>query len=76
MHLQGICAVEALVQHKLGWGSWVSLCDIQFEHSEMTTVGTAGFPINRMWRPAVLGPNASDGQRCAWLEATPTKRYA
>ena len=57
-------------------GDWVSLCDNRFEHGELTTVGAAGFPINGMWRLAVPGPNASDGQQRAWLEATPTKRYA
>ena len=74
--LQVIRAAEALVWHELGYLGWVSLCDTRYEHGELTANGAAGFPINGMWRPAVPGPNASEGQRRAWLEATPTKRYA
>ena len=71
-----IRTAEALTRHELVWLGWVSVCDPRFKHDELTTLGAAGFPINGMWRPAVPGPNASNRQRRAWLEATTSKRYA
>ena len=64
------------MRHELGYLGWVLLCDPRHEYGELTALEAAGFPINGVWRPAVPGPNSSDGQRGAWLEASVTKHYA
>ena len=75
INLTVIQTAEALMRHELRWFSWVSVCDLHYAHRELTALRAAGFTVNRVWRPSVPGPNASDRQRNAWLGASVTKRY-